>query len=251
MKKLATNYILRRLATLQVTSFSEEEFRRLFQLTSAQGYQVLHRLAAEGYLARIARGRYIVLGVAGSPAAAQPFYVGTRLVEPSYVSFWSALHYYAWTEQAPRLVSIATTKISTRWRVGAFRFRFVKLRASRFFGYALGAQGTVEFPVAEPEKAIVDALFLPQASGGTDLVASALAEAVTALDIAKLQRYGTRMASRSLASRLGYLLERSGVEAQGLLPDASSVYVKLDPRRPRRGQYNARWNILDNLPEAG
>jgi len=26
--------------------------------------------------------------------------------------------------------------------------------------------------------------------------------------------------------------------------------VKLDPRGPRRGRYDARWRVIDNLPEA-
>ncbi len=42
---------------------------------------------------------------------------------------------------------------------------------------------------------------------------------------------------------------RSRVKA--LLRRRSSVFVKLDPRGPRRGRYDARWKVIDNLPAEG
>ncbi|HYM39068.1 MAG TPA: type IV toxin-antitoxin system AbiEi family antitoxin [Thermoplasmata archaeon] len=250
MKNITSTYIIRRLAELQVTSFRDEEFSRLFGLTRTRGYQVLHRLVGSGLLHRIARGRYVVGGPGEGTALGQPFFLATRIVEPSYVGFWSALAYYGWTEQAPRVIFVATTRRSGRKVMGAVSVRFVRLRPSRFFGYAAVRQGNLEFPMAEPEKAIVDSLLLPEHSGGMELVASALREALPGLDRSKLESYAMRTGVRSLASRLGYLLERSGIASESLRPASSSVYVKLDPRGPRRGCYDSRWRVLDNLPEA-
>lgn len=249
-KNLTSTYISHSLARWNVEAFRDEEFGRLFHLTPEQTHRVLHRLASAGIVRRLANGRYVFVGLGGSPAESQPFYLGTRLVEPSYVSFWSALHYYGWTEQAPRLVLLASTRASGRRRVGSFSFRFVKLRPSRFFGYTAVRDGRLEFPLAEPEKAIVDSLLLPRASGGMELVAGALTESLATLDVARLEAYAARMGVRSLASRLGHLLARSGIDSKILLPHASSAYVKLDPRGPRRGRYDARWRVIDNLPEA-
>jgi predicted transcriptional regulator of viral defense system len=250
MKNLTSTYILHRLAELQMTSFRDEEFSRLFGLRRAQGYQTLHRLAGSGLLRRIAPGRYVVGGLAAGAALGQPFFLATRIVEPSYVGFWSALAYYGWTEQAPRIVFVATTRRSGRQTFGRITVRFVRLRSSRFFGYAAVSQGNLEFPMAEPEKAIVDALLLPELSGGLELIAAALREALPGLDRPKLEAYAVRTGVRSLASRLGYLLARSGFASEALRAAGSSVYVKLDPRGPRRGRYDSRWRVLDNLPEA-
>ena len=248
-KNLTLTYISRSLAQWDVETFRDKEFARLFQLRPEQTYGVLHRLVSVGILRRLANGRYLFVGLSGSPAEAQPFYLGTRLVEPSYVSFWSALHYYGWTEQAPRMILFATTRVSGRRRVGSYSFRFVKLAPSRFFGYAAVRDGNLEVPLAEPEKAIVDSLYLPLTAGGMGLVASALPESLATLDVARLQSYAARMGTRSLVSRLGHLLARLGIDAEILLPRASSVYVKLDPHGSRRGRYDARWKVIGNLRE--
>jgi len=233
-----------------MNAFDADEFARLFHLAPAQAYRVLHRLASAGVVKRLANGRYVFAGLGEAPILGQPFFLGTRLVEPSYVSFWSALHYYGWTEQAPRLVFVANTRLSRRRTVEAYAFRLVKLPPTRFFGYTLARERDVEFPIAEPEKAFLDSLYLPGHAGGMELVASALGEAEESLDLPRLEAYAAKMGVRSLASRLGHLLSRSGIESEALLRRASSVFVKLDPRGPRRGRYDARWRVIDNLPEA-
>ncbi len=250
MKNLTSTYIIRRLAELQVTSFRDQEFRRLFHLNPPQAYHVLHRLARSGVVHRIAPGRYVLGGPGPGAALGQPFFLATRIVEPSYVSFWSALHYYGWTEQAPRVMLVATTRLSGRRKLGPVAVRFVRLRPSRFFGYAAVRQGDVEFPMAEPEKAVVDSFLLPDLSGGMELVASAFQEALPGLDRPKLEAYATRTGVRTLASRLGYLLARSGTESEALRASTSSVYVRLDPRGPRRGRYDSHWHVVDNLAGA-
>ena len=248
--KLQTTYILRRLAELRMDAFGGREFARMFGLTPVRARRVLHRLASRGFLKRLANGRYVVAAFGDSAALAQPFYLGTRLVEPSYVSFWSALHYYGWTEQAARLVFIANTRLSLRRNVEPYAFRLVKLPAMRFFGSIPVRDGPLEFPVAEPEKAVVDSLYLPDHAGGMEHVASAITEALDSLDRTRLVEYAVRMGVRSLASRLGYLLDRNRVEGTGLAEAASNVYVRLDPEGPRRGRFIAKWKVIDNLAEA-
>ncbi len=78
-----------------------------------------------------------------------------------------------------------------------------------------------------------------------------LEAAASELEIGVLESYALRMESKSLYSRLGYLLERLGIESAALLAAASSAYVKLDPARPRRGTYNSKWRVLDNLGGVG
>lgn len=244
---LATTYILRRLADFGAYAFNPAEFRRLFDLRSSRAYQVLHRLETQGVIRRLAQGRYVVVGLGEADAMGEPFFLGTRLVEPSYASFWSALHFYGWTEQAPRVIFLANTRGSGRRRVRPYEFWLVKFRPSRFFGYVLARRGVHEFPIAEPEKALLDSLFLPSYAGGMDEVAKALGEASGTLDRERLESYARAMGSRSLASRLGHLLERTGVPSTALLGAASAVYVKLDPSGPRRGRCDARWKVIDNL----
>jgi len=249
--RLTSIYIYRRLAASGVSAFTVPEFRGLLGLDAGRAHQILHRLEGQRFLKRLSHGRYLLTGLQETEALAQPLYLGTRLVEPSYVSFWSALHFHGWTEQAPRVTFIANTHHSGDRRVEPFAFRLVKLQPARFFGYELARQGTLEFPLAEPEKAILDSLYLPECAGGVGEVARAVEEALEGLDVKRLESYAVRMGVRSLCSRLGFLLERLEIDSQALAQAASAVYVKLDPSGVRRGRYNSRWKILDNLRTVG
>lgn len=249
MKNLTSTYIIRRLSELEMTAFGDVEFGRVFGLRGPQAHQVLHRLARTGLVHRIAPGRYVLGGPGEGAAMGQPFFLATRIVEPSYVGFWSALAYYGWTDQVPREVLVATTRRSGRRRIGRVAVRFVRLRPARFFGYTAVREGSLEFPLAEREKSIVDALLLPELCGGMELVAGALQEALPQLDRPKLEEYAVRTGVRSLASRLGHLLAASGADSEALVAARSRAYVKLDPRGPRRGRYDSRWRVIDNLPE--
>src|SRR3990170_368438 len=178
MINLTSTYILRRLADEDIHAFRVSEFRRLFGVDVRRAYQILLRLESRGLLERFAKGRYVVVGVGHSEPASNAFFLATRVVEPSYVSFWSALNYYAWTEQVPRVVMVANTRRTGLRRVGPFRAKFVRLRPARFFGYQLERMGNLDIPFAEPEKAILDSLFLPECAGGIDEVAKSISEAV-------------------------------------------------------------------------
>ena len=229
-----------------MSSFSASEFHVLFSLSMDRGYGALRHLQDEGFIKKIARGRYVVTGGSGENLGLS-FYIGTRLVEPCYVGFWSALNFYGWTEQAPRTVFIANTRVSGRRRVEAGSFRLVRMKPRHFFGYTVERQGPVEFPIADKQKAIVDSLWMPSCSGGTGEVNKALGAAVNELSKETLVEYALRMDSKSLCSRLGYLLERMNFDSSDLRGSGSAIYVKLDPAGPRRGRYDAKWRIVDNL----
>ncbi|MFQ5838318.1 MAG: type IV toxin-antitoxin system AbiEi family antitoxin [Thermoplasmata archaeon] len=248
-KKLTTAYILSRLAEEGVRGFTTREFALLFRISRQKAYQILHRLKTRGFVKRLAQGRYAVVGLGDREVLGQPFFLGTRLVEPSYVSFWSALHFYGWTEQAPRLILVANTRRSDQRQIEAYQFRLVRLTPKRFFGYQSTRQGNFEFPMADPAKALVDSLYLPGYAGGVEEVAKALEVALETVNVATLVSYAVQMGVKSLCSRLGFLLEGAGVDSDDLRDAASQVYVKLDPSGPRRGRYDGRWRVIVNLSE--
>ncbi len=246
-KKLSTTYILDRLERVGARAFTTDEFLALFRLHQDRGYQLLHRLERKGLIKRLARGRYALVGLGPEEILGQPFFLAARLVEPSYISFWSALNFYGWTEQAPRMVLVANTRSSGRRSIDKYIVRLVRLSPTRFYGYTMESQAGYEFPIAEREKAIVDVLWRPSLAGGMDEVVKSLDDALEALRIDVLEAYAIRMESKTLSSRLGYLLGRHGIDSRALLGSKASTYVKLDPRRARRGRFSAHWNVIDNL----
>jgi predicted transcriptional regulator of viral defense system len=123
----------------------------------------------------------------------------------------------------------------------------VTVKPRKFFGYRRERVGDLPTLVADEAKAIVDSLDLLQYAGGMGEVARALRIALDTVDVSTLIEYANRMRNKSLASRLGYLLEVFGQPAEGLVHAAGPV--KLDPSRPRTGPFASRWQVIVNLPE--
>jgi len=77
----------------------------------------------------------------------------------AYVSFISALHLYGIIEQIPQMVTLASTAHTRmiRTKIGVFSVhRIIPLFSNGFNWY----KGSGSFLIAEPEKALVDSLYL-------------------------------------------------------------------------------------------
>ena len=239
--------VARRLRQGDLFYFTPTLLADLLGLTQRQAYRLVARLRAEGLVDEVEKGKYLLLGLEPEMVLSNPTYIASHLVTPGYVSYWSALHRYGFTEQVPMTTFVATTRKRRPVSYRGFRLQFVAIKPHKFFGYRREEVGDLPVVIADEAKAIVDSLDLPQYAGGVGEVAKALRIALETVDVATLVDYANRMENKSLGSRLGYLLERYGRSGEGLAHSASPV--KLDPTRPRGGPVVARWQVVANIPE--
>ena len=177
-----------------------------------------------------------------------PLIIASHLVGPAYVSYWSALHFYGFTEQVPLTTFVATTKKKRPVVYRNSRFRFVTIKPYKFYGYRRVMVGGLPVVIADEAKAIVDSLDLPDCAGGIGEVAKALRSALETVDVFTLIECANRMENKSLGSRLGYLLETLGQSAEGLVHSTSPV--KLEPTGLLTGHTVTRWRVVVNVPES-
>lgn len=244
---LSSISIARQLWRSDLFYFTPSLLADLLSLTQRQAYRWVARLKADGLVDEVERGKYLLLGLEPERVLSNPLHIASHLVAPAYVSYWSALHHYGFTDQVPLTTFVATTKKKRPVSYRGFRFHFVVVKPQKFFGYRREKVGDLPIIVADEAKAIVDSLDLPQHAGGIGEVAKALWIALETVDVPMLIEYANQMENKSLGSRLGYLLEISGRPAEGLAHSATPV--KLDPTRPRTGHTVVRWQIVVNLPE--
>lgn len=76
----------------------------------------------------------------------------------AYVSFLSALHLHGIIEQIPQEVALASTAHSREIRTAAGAFAVHHIAASFYSGFGWAANG--RYLLAEPEKALVDCLYI-------------------------------------------------------------------------------------------
>jgi predicted transcriptional regulator of viral defense system len=91
---------------------------------------------------------------------------------------------------------------------------------------------------------------MPQYCGDFAEVLHAFEARGAGLNVQRIIEYALKL-DAAAAKRLGWVLERQGVERSSLEPLASlpiKGYRKLDPSGPRRGPCNQRWMIQENLP---
>jgi predicted transcriptional regulator of viral defense system len=234
----------------ELFAFESRTLAAMLGLTSAQAARLLRRMQAEGLAARLERGKYLLLGLSPEEPLSNPLFIGSHLLTPAYVSFWSALHFHGFTEQVPQRVFLAVTRQKRPVVFHGVTYQFVRLPPRLFFGYRRETLGGLPLTVADEAKAIVDSLLLPRYAGGVEEVAKALRTALQEqrVESGTLIEYARRCESDSLNGRLGFLLEALGQPTDDLPPPGGPLC--LDPGRPRQGEYHPRWKVYVNVPRA-
>jgi predicted transcriptional regulator of viral defense system len=226
-------------------------------------YKCIHQLAIKGWLQRIESGKYVVV-----PRAARggwqehPFIIAAAISpRPYYISYWSALSHHNLTEQAPRGVFIAVAGRKPPLQFQGWAYRFVHRTPIAFYGFheheMIGLNGAARVSVcmADPEKAILDALDDEALAGGFSEIVKAIHRGFTdrVLTMDRLVQYALRYPNKAVVARLGYILTRSGVSgadrlrhairATGYPPRLSTGAASQDVHRDRT------WNVMVNVPD--
>ena len=137
--------------------FTTHELASLSGKSMSGTVQMLNFLEREGFIFKIYRGVWAEVGNEHlSPYTAIPYLFPRHR---AYVSFVSALNLYGIIDQIPQVITLAST-VHTRiikTKIGTFSVH--KIAPSFFDGFDW-YRGTGNFLIAEPEKALVDSLYL-------------------------------------------------------------------------------------------
>lgn len=112
----------------------------------------------KGYLQKVVREYYIFTEVTKDTNLW--WYVANRVFEPSYISLQSALNYYGFIPEAVFQVLSITTKRTRDLDASSVRFIYRNMKNSCYFGFTLIPLGEHYIRLAEPEKALLDLLYL-------------------------------------------------------------------------------------------
>ncbi len=254
-KSLLTRKGLGKKSALLLSTLSAEN-KNIFTLREAVSVlkekkssvtKLLHDLTIKNWLFRLSKGKYLILPL---EAGAEPtfteheFILASVLISPYYISYWSALNYYGLTEQVSKTIFVATTKRKLKKEIMGLNFKFVTLNNKKFFGFKTVQLNNHPVHIAEKEKAIVDCLDLPRNCGGIIEAIKAIDGSKEELDFHKLIAYAKKMHNAAILNRLGYIFELLKIKAE-IKP--SEHYVLLEPIGKKKGTYNKKWKIIENI----
>jgi predicted transcriptional regulator of viral defense system len=228
--------------------------------------QILSHLEKAGWIIRLRRGLYAGTGSLPGGLRVHPFAIATRLVEPSAISHWSAMSHHGFTDQIPHVVTAFTPqkvvtptmreskgKIAGKhvWEVEGIRYEYVSVISGHFFGIEdVWVDEHFRVPITDKERTVLETFISPRQFGSIGEALETLEEHLHELDLAKLVGYAMRYGKASVAKRVGWAMERLDASPE-LLDPLQKMPIKgfrlLDPTRPRRGPYDRRWMIQNNL----
>lgn len=114
-------------------------------------FTTVARLTRQNVLNKLERDKYIL-----ADAYVNSFQIANFLYTPSYISVFTALNFYGVVSQFPYEMTSITTKKPVTKIIDDVAYRYVRMKKNLFWGYEL-KEG---FLIAQPEKALLDALYL-------------------------------------------------------------------------------------------
>jgi len=211
---------LRIVQDLQKTIFTIEDVSRLMNKPAGYTRVYLHRLKLRGYLTTIEKNKYTL--------SQDPFEVGSNLVFPAYISFLSAYYLHGLTTQIPVIVQVISSKPKKALSFQGMEIKFIKFQEKKMFGYSKQKFREKYLFLATKEKAIVDSLYLPEQCPMSETFEALRGKEI---ELPKLIEFALQMDSIVTLKRLGYLLEKRGID----------IYPEV------KGRLNARYDLLSPL----
>lgn len=157
----------------------------------------------KGHIVRIRNGWYSVAGRIETEE--HLYWVANKIYRPSYVSLETAHAYYGWIPEAVFTVTSVSTRKTQAFDTPVGLFRYSTVKPALFFGYRLLKTERYGTKIAEPEKALLDFLYLhPKIAAIADFEALRFNRDQMRLDInqEKLSAYCALFNSITLAKRL-------------------------------------------------
>ena len=179
---------------------------------------------------------------------AEPLAGGSRY----YIGYYSALQIHGLITQPSLKEQIVRERHKTETVVlKGVEFQLIYHNAKHFFGVRkVWIDSYNKVPCSDLEKTVIDCLYMPAYAGGIVEVAKALWMAREKLDYDKLLEYAKRFDSQVVMKRLGYLLDKLGIQTdiiEQLSGLRSAAVSPLDTEVPNAGKISTKWSIRQNI----
>ena len=195
----AINFI-KELKKLQNPVITLNDVSRIINKNKEYSRVYVHRLKKKKLIHEIEKGKYTL--------ANNPFEIASGMLFPSYISFISAYGIYGLTTQIPSIIHVVATKSRKPIKIDNTKINFIRIKKKNFFGYKREKFMDTYIFVAEPEKAVIDSLYLPKYCPVSESYEALKSKE---LSIDKLVDYALRIQSCVVLKRLGYLLELNNI----------------------------------------
>jgi predicted transcriptional regulator of viral defense system len=226
-------------------------------MAPASAAKVLARWTNKGWLSRVRRGLYVPVPLESRTTDVpldDPWIIAARLFSPCYIGGWSAAEHWDLTEQIFRTVVVMTNRPLRKWRMNVKGTDFLLRSISQklLFGLKSVWRGKAKVDVSDPTRTVLDMLSDPRLGGGIQPTFDVFTKYIGSekKDLPLLIDYADRLGNGAVFKRLGFLLEQSIPESEGILARCwdrlTAGNAKLDPQIASK-KLITRWRLW--IPE--
>lgn len=179
--------------------FSLQDVRKVFGDFS---YRQLDRWEKKGYLKKLKRGFYCFAEQAFDQNTL--FYTANKIYAPSYVSLETALKHYGLIPEEIFQVTSVSTKKTASFQTPLGNFTYRQIKPSLYWGYKLVDFRNQKILLADPEKAVLDYLYIhPNLKTADDFRGMRLNmdEFKLGINLERFSKYLKMFGSKSLTKR--------------------------------------------------
>ncbi len=233
--------------------FNIEDAKEILGEKGSAVKKVIYRLKNKNRITQIERGKYIL-----SPARAgvegfwseHSYKIVPVLIEEYYISYWSALNYWEFTDQLSKTTYVACKRSKKSIEVKGQRIKFIRINDKKFYGCTEEKMDEKLFNIATIEKAIIDSLDKPDYAGGIKTVVRGLKSKKDDIDFEKLVELTNKFPNQAVKRRLGHLLDELNLLTldleKSLLEDFEG-YRWLDYTEDKEEfEYDKKWGLKLN-----
>ena len=146
-----------KLNTIKKTFFGFQDISNALGITHASAQVAAHRYVQNGMLIRIKPNIFVLAENWNNFSTEEKFQTANLLQVPSYVSLTTALEYYEITTQIQRnFIECVSIRRTFTKKIHDLSIRFSKVSEKLYFGF----EKKNSMYIAQPEKALIDALYL-------------------------------------------------------------------------------------------
>ncbi len=248
--------VIARLSYEKVSLITKEQFDRWFKFNQALRKQVIFRLKKKGILTAIKRGVYFYSPLESGPAGSNinEFLIPSIFFPKGnyYVGYATMYNYYGFTDQLFQVMYILNTSLQKAKAIGSMRFKMVKISPKRMYGLEKIRVKDAGVVVSDRERTLVDLIYFPEPVGGMKRAFEILKEQIKSrkTDTAKLIKYALKFPDTSTVKRIGFILEKAGLNGRKLMPLLKAAkktsLINLYPSKSRKGKINRKWMVIEN-----
>lgn len=237
--------------------FGASEASSWLDLDRSSTQRLLAYLASRGWLVRVRRGLYIPAPLEARQSGQwmeDPWIVAHRLFAPCFIAGWSACEHWGLTEQLfRRLVVVSARRVRHRdIDIQGTPYKIKVVPPEQHFGTVSIWRGQIPVQVSDPSRTVIDLLNDASLGGGMRFTAEVMYEYFHSdhRDDALLVAYAERMGNGTIFKRLGYIIEKLGIDAPRVV-QASKQHLtegvsKLDSLGAENGSVDRRWRLRIN-----